>query len=167
MAKFTIVKERPENLEKDDFVIEAPTFLEEIRANSRKAAKNSLTGVNHLRGITDTVAAKYDPEGMSAFSVRPHMYEGRRFTNDEELSAIVVDMFKQECPKIFTKYVEYQLRNRPKGTKLVYLVDTGLTGMVQLFQNQGLDQLEEEQKPKRIVGKPAVKNADAPKVDNQ
>jgi hypothetical protein len=161
MAKFAIVKEKPESLNKDEYFIGAAEFLAEIQANARKAGRGGLTGTNHLRGITDVVAAKYDPENMSAFSIRPHLYEGRAFKTDEELNAIIVDMFKNECPGVFVKYVEWHLKNRPKGTNLVYLLDTGLPNMVKLFQNQGLDQLEKEEKPKRVVGKPAVKNKEA------
>jgi hypothetical protein len=65
----------------------------------------------------------YDPQGMSAWSVRPHLFEGRQYSSDEELSDIVLEMLKLCHPKIFSKYVEKQLENLPKGTKTIYIKD--------------------------------------------
>lgn len=165
MSKFVVVKEAPKTLEKGEMVIAQPTFLEEIQANARKTPKHRQTAINHLREILNSIALKYDPE-LNAFRVRLVNYEGRPFANDNELSAIVVDVLKNEHPVIFDKYLEHQLKNRPLNTKLVYYV--GAFNTAGPFYKHGLDLLEEKDveaymtgKPKKTVGKPAVTSEEA------
>jgi hypothetical protein len=70
-------------------------------------------------------------------------------------------MLKNARPIIFEKVLEYNIKNRPHGAKLIYYVgDLGDTGP---FFRNGIDMIEEKDvdeylglKPKKIVGKPAV-----------
>lgn len=164
MAKFVVVKEAPTNLEKGELVISQPTFLEQIQENSRKAPKVKQTAINHLREVFNSIGAKYDQD-LNVFKIRFVNYEGRPYVNDNDLSAIVVEILRKEYPVVFDKYLEHQLKNRPINTKLVYYVgDFNTTGP---FYKAGLDHIEEKDvesymtgKPKKIVGKPAVSNKD-------
>jgi hypothetical protein len=122
--KFKVVSKAPAKLKKGEVVIEAPTFLAEIEANKLKKPKFNHTAVNHLRYITDSIAMNYDPQGMSAWSVKPHLFEGRQYNSDEELSAIVIEMLKLCCPKVFGKYVEKQLATLPSDTTMIYMIET-------------------------------------------
>lgn len=166
MAKYLFVKVKPETLENGEIYIPFPEFIEEIEANAHKAGRGGLTGVNHLRGIVDSIAQKYDPFGMNAFSVRPHMFEGRHYSSNEELNDIVVSMLKQECPDVFFKYVDYHVKHRPQGTKMVYVQDHGIARLHKVLQGYGLDEYIEE-KPKKIVGRPAIKDSERAKLKQE
>jgi len=160
MSKFVNVRVAPETLRKNEIVIRAPDFLEQIRENAHKAAKKNLTGINHLRDILNSVRQKYDPD-LNIFKIPLSQYEGLSFNNEDGLSKIIVRLIKKECPNVFEKVLEYNIKNRPNGTKLIYYVgnwsDTGA------FTRHGIDFIEEKDieeylglKPKKIVGKPAV-----------
>ncbi|MEM4726302.1 MAG: hypothetical protein QXG63_05120, partial [Nitrososphaerales archaeon] len=70
MSKFKVVSQRPETLKKGEYLIDKPSFLEEIALHRSKAPRNNLTGNFHLRMILDSIAQKYDPQNMTAYSVR-------------------------------------------------------------------------------------------------
>jgi len=172
MAKFVVVNEAPEKLESGEIVITAPDFVEQIRENAAKAARGGLTGVNHLRYIVGSIGQKYDPEGTNAWSIRPTLFEGRAYANEAELSAIVVEMLKSQHPKIFDKYLDHQIKNRPQGTKLIYFV--GPLSQTSAFFQHGVDMLDAKdvdvymgRKQKKVVGKPAVTKEEANELNNE
>jgi len=160
MSKYTSVKTAPATLRKGEVVLQQPDFLEEIKACAHKAAKKNVTGVNHLRDILNSIRQKYD-ESLNIFKVPLSQYEGLSFSDEKDLSKIIIRMLKKECPGVFEKVLEYNVRNRPHGSKLIYYVgDFGDTGP---FTRNGIDFIEEKDvdeylglKPKKIVGKPAV-----------
>lgn len=160
MSKFIQVKKAPVTLRKGEVVVDSPTFLEEIRSCVHKAAKKDLTGVNHLRDILNAIRQKYDPE-LNIFKVPFSQYEGLPYKDENDLSNIIVRLMKKECSAVFEKVLEYNIRNRPHGSKLIYFVgDWSDTGA---FTRNGIDSIEEKDvdeylglKPKKIVGKPAV-----------
>ena len=160
MSKFVIVKDKPEELKKGEYVIDTPSFVEEIQQHKTKAPKNGLTGAYHLRVIADSIAQNYDPENMTGFSVKVHKFEGRPYASDEELNSIVVEMLRESCPNVFLKYVDKKIRTRPHGTSLVYYVDSDVKGAYDLFYRYGLSDARDVEpdtsKPKKLVGKPAV-----------
>lgn len=165
MSKFTIVQDAPQTVQKDEYVIDRPSFVEEIKAHTSKQPKNGLTGAYHLRNITDSIAQNYDPENMTAFSVKVHLFEGRPYSSEKELNKIVVEMLDMCYPAIFEKYLEKKIKTRPKGTKLVYYVDFGVDNAQELFYNNGLS--EKEPEPKKVVGKPAVTKEQAEELKKQ
>lgn len=165
MSKFVVVKQKPEELRKDEHVIEMPKFLDEIRSNATKAPRNGLVGANHLRAIAGSIGEKYD-QNLTSWSIRPHLFEGRPFSTDEELSVIVLDMLASQYPTIVDSYLVDAVKRRPLGTKLVYFV--GPFQKTMAFTMNGMDQIEEKDvdaylglKPKKVVGKPAVTNDEA------
>jgi hypothetical protein len=146
MIKFAIVNEAPKSLKKGEVVISKPDFLEEILANKGKAPKNNLTGTNQLRYITDTIAMKYDPQNMSAWSVKPHLFEGRPYSDEKALSGIIVEMLQICYPKVFARYVDHQIKNLPANTEMIYFVDFKVEGAaVPLFEN-GLINITDQSK---------------------
>lgn len=158
MAKFVVVKEAPTEVNKNEYVIDKPSFVSEIELHKRKAGRGGLTGSNHLRMILDSIAQNYDPEKMSAYSARVNLFEGRPYANDSELNDVVCEMLRQDYPAVFAKYLDKKIKSRPKDTQLVYYVDSGISGAEELFIQNGLDEQVEEkvEKPKRSVGKPAI-----------
>lgn len=165
MAKFVMVDEAPPELRKGEFVIQSPDFLDEIRANAKMTPRSGRTGTNQLRAIVGSIGAKYDPN-ITAWNIRPHLYEDRTFANEQELSAIIVDLLRTQQPRVFDSYLEHQIKNRPQGVKVIYYVgsfaDTGA------FNRNGIDQMnlkdvdvELNLKAKKVVGKPAVTDDEA------
>lgn len=175
--KIFFVNERPESLEKGDYVIDVPNFLNEITMHKAKAPKNGMTGSYHLRVIADSIAQKYDSENMSAFSIKPHLFEGRVFTSDAELNSIIVEMMQLCYPKIFAKYIEYSIKNRPNNVKRLIVVRSMIKdetveticfnyGMV--FSNEEeVVATVEPQKSKKVVGKPAITKEQAEQLRKQ
>ncbi len=160
MSKFVMVKAAPSTLRKGEIVLESPDFLEQIKSNAHKAAKKNLTGLNHLRDILNSIQQKYETD-LNIFKIPLSLYEGLAFNNEQDLSRIIIRLLKKERPLIFEKVLEYNIKNRPNGTKLIYYV--GSFGDTSPFFRNGIDMIEEKDideylglKPKKIVGKPAV-----------
>ena len=120
-TRFTVVKEEPKDLAKDTYIIKAPDFLEEIKSNKGREPRGGQTASTHLRYIVGTIGAKYDP-ALGAYSVKPHLYEGRKYDSDAELSTVIVEMLQSQYPKIFESYLDHKIKQRPPNTKLIYFV---------------------------------------------
>jgi hypothetical protein len=165
MTKFVVVDKAPETLEKGEVVINEPNFMEQILANQKKAPRNGLIAVNHVREVLQSIGVKYDPE-LNAMRIRLAGYVGVPFKNHNELSAIIVRILKAEYPAVFEKVLDYELKNRPLGTKLIYYVGN-FKGTTAFFK-AGIDNIDESDvesymtgKAKKTVGKPAVTNEEA------
>ncbi len=165
MAKFVVVKQAPETLEKGEIVIGQPDFMDQILANIKKAPKHKQTAINHLREVLNSIGQVYDPE-MNVMKIKLNNYKGLAFNDSKDLSAIVVKILKNEYPSIFDRYLDHQLKNRPMNTKLIYYV--GDFTATAPFYKAGLDLIEEKDvesymtgRPKKIVGKPAITKEEA------
>lgn len=171
MAKFVVVKEAPKELKKGEYLIDTPSFVEQIALHQAKKPRNGLTGSHYIRMVVDSIAQAYDPENMTAYSVKAHKYEGRKFSTDQEFNAIIVDALTQDCPSVFPKYLEKKIRTRPAGTERVIYVDSKIPGQYELFYQNGLseEKVETPQKPKsdKVVGKPAITKEEAEAKKNQ
>lgn len=160
MSKFVMVKAAPTNLRKGESVIQSPDFLEQIRANTHKASKKNLTGINHMRDILNAIQQKYETD-LAIFKIPLSQYEGLPFSDEDDLSRIIIRLLKSERPDVFEKVLEYNIKNRPFGSKLIYYV--GHLGDTSPFFRNGIDMVEEKDvdevlglRAKKIVGKPAV-----------
>lgn len=165
MTKFVVVDKAPETLEKGELVISAPNFMEQVLANAKKQPRNGLIAVNHVREILQSIGVKYDPE-LNSMRIKLAGYVGVPFKNNDELSAIIVRILKAEYPSVFEKALDYDLKNRPLGTKLIYYVGN-FKGTTAFFKH-GIDNIDESDvesymtgKPKKTVGKPAITNEEA------
>lgn len=159
MSKFKVVKEAPSTLNKGEYLIDKPSFLEQIALHKAKKPRNGLTGSHYIRMVTDSIAQAYDPENMTAYSVKAHLYEGRPFSTDEEFNSIIVEALWNDCPSVFSKYLDVKIRNRPAKTERVIYVDSDIKGQYEIFYKNGLSQepTHEHKKSDKVVGKPAVK----------
>lgn len=162
MAKFTLVKEIPTSLRREEYLIKMPDFLEEIDENAKKAPRGGQVGMNHLRTIVGTIGTKYDPT-LTAWNIKPHSYDGRPYSSREELSSIVLELLKEQHPSAIHGYIDSKIKERPHGTKLIYFV--GPFEWTTMFIRNGIDQIESKDvdvylglKPKKVVGKPAISN---------
>jgi hypothetical protein len=171
MAKYVVVDKAPEVLKDGEFVIRPPDFMEEILENKTKAGRSGLTVPNHLRYVAGSIGLKYDQK-LEQHVIRPHLFIGRRYKNDKELSDIIVEMMKLQYPSIFGSYVDYQIKHRPKNTKVIYF--EGSIGTTDIpFQLNGIDKttleelaIENGTKQRKVVGKPAVTKEQAKELAN-
>lgn len=145
MSKFVVVNEAPKEVKKDEYVIDKPSFLEQIALHRAKKPRNGLTGSHYIRMVVDSIAQAFDPNNMTAYSVKAHLYEGLKFSTDEEFNEIIVRALQNDCPGVFPKYLEAKIRNRPAGTKLVYYVDSDILNARELFHANGLSETEQNQ----------------------
>ena len=161
MSKFVVVKEAPADLKKGEYLIDTPSFLDQINLHKSKVPRNGLTGSHYIRMIIDSIGQAYDPENMTAYAVKAHLYEGRKFSSPEEMNQIVLEMLHNDYPTVFTKYLDKKIKSRPSKTDLVIYVDSKIPFQYETFYKNGLSEVEKEvtQKAKsdKIVGKPAVK----------
>lgn len=168
MSKFVVVKEAPKEIKKGEYLIDKPSFVEQIALHSAKKPRNGLTGSHYLRMITDSIAQAFDPENMTAYSIKAHLYEGRQFSSDEEMNAIMVEALKQDYPSVFAKYLEVKVRNRPSKTERVIYVDSDISGQYEIFYRNGLSEEKQEapqkDKSNKVVGKPAITKEEAEKL---
>lgn len=166
MSKFIIVNKTPAQLNKGEIVIAPPSFIEQIIALARRGgAVRNQTALNQIREILLAIENRYQID-LNVYKIPLSNYEGLAYESDEQLSSIITQLLNKERPEAFEKILEYNIKNRPYGTKLIYYVgrlqDTGP------FFKSGIDMLEEKdldeylgKKPKKIVGKPAVTKAEA------
>jgi hypothetical protein len=165
MAKFIVVSKAPETLEKGEFVINQPNFMEEVIANKQKAPRNQQTAVNHLREVLQSVGVKYDPE-LNAMRIKLVNYTGLPYKNNEELAAIVTRILRNEYPAVFPKVIAYELAHRPAHTQLVYYV--GNSEDCAPFFAAGLDSTDPKEAQAHLTGKSkkAAKATDESAEDN-
>lgn len=139
-TRFVVVKEEPKELSKDSMVIKEPDFLDEIKENKQREPRGGHTSPTHLRYIAGSIGARYDQD-LSAYTIKPHLFEGRKYDSDADLSKIVVEMLRAQYPKIFQSYIEYKIKSRPAGTKLIYFV--GDHKETKPFLNNGFSLVDE------------------------
>ena len=149
MAKFSIVKEAPLELSAGEYLIDKPNFLSEIEQHRSKGPKNGLTAPFHLRMILDSISQNYDPENMTAYSIKVHLYEGRPFSSDQELSDILVEAIKDGYPSMFTKYLDKKIKTRPKNINMVYYVESKIPFTYETFYQNGLDDASDIERAQR------------------
>lgn len=167
MSKFKVVKEAPKELNKGEYLIDKPSFLEQINLHKTKVPRNGLTGSHYIRMVIDSIGQAYDPENMTAYSVKAHLYEGRKIESAEDMDKIVVEMLESDYPAVFAKYLDKKIKSRPSKTDLVIYVNSDIKGQYEIFYQNGLSEVEKEAKPKsdRVVGKPAVTKEEAEKLN--
>ena len=166
MSKFVRVTKAPEKLEKGEYVIEAPNFVTEIKQCKRRAPKNNLTTANYMKDIAGAVGDKYMGEDFNALiRVNTSRFRGLPFETPEDVDEIVKRMFEKSAPEVFENYVDFYIKSRPMGTKLIYFL--GDFNQTAAFTRNGIDEVKEKdvdvvlgKKKKKIVGKPAVKDED-------
>ena len=164
MTKFVLVQKEPESLDKDCIVISGPDFNADIELCSKKKPSSKMMTVNYLREIAATIGLKYAPETFNALTdVNVALYRGIPCTTLEETNEIVRKMFEKDYPAMFDYFVDYHLKRRPSGTKLIYF--TGDLRYTSRFTQNGIDRVKEKEldvflgkKEKKIIGKPIVKD---------
>lgn len=139
MAKLVLVTEAPATLGKEEFLINEPDFAEEIAASNFKATGRKLTSEIHLKQIVTLIRNKYDQDGeltpamnKIAFS----KYVGLPYNDPADLTAIVRNIFMKYCPVMLDRAVEFSIKNRPAGAKVIFF--NGNKSHVPVFFRHGI-----------------------------
>ena len=138
MSKFICVRELPVTVKKDEHVIYAPNFVDEVHA-ARSRSRSKVTTPNMLKEIVGNAVSHYEAHyEFDVFAGIPyHQYEGIAIESNEQLSDLVVAMFKKHWPKMLDKYMTYHIQHRPAGTKLIYF--NGPLGEAGVFSRFGIE----------------------------
>lgn len=159
MSKFVCVNEAPKNLSKEEYVIEQANFFEEVKTCEKKKPRQGYMTNNYLREIAAAIGFKYLGEDFNPFShVNATLFEGVPFSNNEEAAKIALDLFKKDCPQVFDKYLEFKIKNRPFGIKVIYFV--GALQQAGVFFKNGFDQISLKE-VNQFLSKKAKKNNEA------
>lgn len=172
MTKYVKVTEAPEELGKDEFIVKAPEFIEEINKCARRAPKNHYTTSNYMRDVSAAIGDRYMHDDFSALmTVNTSRFRGIPFETPEDVNEIVKQMLGKSVPEVFDRYVDFHIKSRPIGTKLIYFLGDHTQSTP--FTVNGIDEIKSKdvdvylgKKKKKVVGKPAVKDVEiADKTD--
>ena len=140
---YVFTQNPPENLSEKEMVLSKPTFLEEIKACSRRKGFSATLGPNYLRAIAEEIGRRYDKYFNAYRHVVPQDFMGRVAETDEQVAEVIHEMFQARYPAIYQRYYESVLRSRPFTTKVIYF--TGSADDVTVFKRLGIDQINENQ----------------------
>lgn len=159
MSKFVVVKEAPKELQKGEYLIDTPSFVEQVALHRAKKPRNGLTERMYLDAIMNSIGEAYDAANTDPHSnrVKYHLYTGIKVSSDEEVDAVITRAIHADCSHIFAKYLDAKIRNRPAGTEKVIYVNSDIKGQYEIFYKNGFVE-EKHEKPKsdKVVGKPAI-----------
>jgi len=166
MAKFVMSKERPKDLQEDCIVIDAPSFMDEVIKSAKKKPQSKTMTPNYMREIIAAIADKYADDNFSALtSVNVSPFRGVPCEKDEKTHEAICKILRTSYPAMFDLYIEYYIKSRPHGTKLIYFL--GDFTQTSKFFEHGIDQIKEKdipsylgKAPKKVIGKPAVKDSE-------
>jgi len=122
MIEYERVGTAPEKCKKDEYVINRPTFIEEIRNAKGRSGDKGLTTLGRLRNIFVEIGNKYS-EAFSAYSnINLSNFVGLPFKDEKELSKIVCKIVDLQIPDAVDKLIEDQLKTMPNGVNKIYFV---------------------------------------------
>lgn len=145
MSKFVLVDKAPHDLKDKELVITEPDFINEIKLakNQPRPMGNGkfITSLAHLRAIGGVIGELYDPEGYNPYSTIPFShFVGIEYSNEQELSQVVLKMFNKFHPQIIAKYIDKKLKERPADTEVIYFV--GSRANTEAFLSNGINELD-------------------------
>ena len=138
MANVVFVTGAP-TLGKDEIVIAEPDFAAQVKASNFKASGKKLTSQNHLNQIVTLIRNKYDREGdlfESTMRIPYRKYVGLAYKDEADVSAIICRILTNHCPAMLDRAVEFDIKNRPVGTKTIYF--TGPASYGPVFIKEGV-----------------------------
>lgn len=166
---FVRLKKRPTELKSDEYVVESPSFLDDIKNCSVKKPSSKTMSVNYLRQLVSDIGTKYIGLDFNALTdVNVSNFKGTPCDTLEQAHETLQQLFKLHFPKMLDAYVEHHIKCRPNGTRIIYFLGSG--AQVEPFLRLGFEEVLEKDldkllgtKPKKVVGKPAITNQEANK----
>ena len=122
MTKYVRVRERPTDIAKGEYVITMPNYMEDILSCKAKLPADKLLGEGYIRTLAQHIANKYDPDFDAYRDLVIARYKGIPMKDTADINTFVIKMFNEQCPKMQDKYIDYMIKKRPFGTKLIYFM---------------------------------------------
>ena len=151
MTKYVRVKERPTDIGKEECVITMPDYTADIISCKSRLPADRLLGNYYLRALTQHIGNKYDPEFDAYKHITVHQYEGIPVKDTAALNEIVIKLFNAQYPKMQDKYIDFMIKKRPFGTKLIYFM--GPHQATAFFTANGIDELDPKEVDKYLERK--------------
>lgn len=146
MSVYTVVGQVPKSIGVTDFLIEKPTFLEEITKSKAKRGVNKLTTAGSLRDIFMLITDKYD-NTINPYHLKLSKYEGIKFEKDEDLIPLVYRIISDNKLNLIERAIDAKIKSRPLATEVIYYVTDDLDG-IEAFVKNGISALKLEKKGK-------------------
>lgn len=163
MTRYVYVSSEPNLVQKDEIVIRMPQFIDEIKECAAKKPRNGLSGPNYLREVVAKIGFRYLGQDFDPYIINISNSVGIPIPDEVAVSKIVLGLFARYRPEIFEAYLDHQIKNRPRNTKLIWFVGDH-TNYRAFFLN-GIDQIDFRdievymgRKVQKTVGRPAVKD---------
>lgn len=156
---FCRVKKAPASLNKDEYIIPAPDFKEQIAACEKKRPKTGTMTINYLRELIASTGMKYkgdDFDPIREVNVSP--YKGIPCENIDKINEELIRVFSEQYPAMLDAYVEYYIKNRPHGTRVIYYL--GGPEQNGTFLKMGFEQVLERDLSKKVQSKQQSKKTD-------
>lgn len=147
MSVYTVVGEAPKNLGPNEFLIEKPTFLEEIGKTKSKRGVSKLTTASSLRDIFMLITDKYDQK-VNPYHLKLSKYEGIKYDTDQDLVPLLYRIIDDNKLNLIESAVDVAIKSRPHGTELIYYVTSDLDG-VGAFAKNGINAGKLDKKGKK------------------
>lgn len=141
---FCFVKETPTDLDKDEYVINAPSFMDEVVACQKKKPRSNNMTANYIREIVQMIGVKYiGPDFSSITDVNISSFINSPCNSEIEAHESIMRLFKQQYPQMLDAYVKRHLKSRPFGTRFVYYL--GSHDQAGVFLEHGFEQVLEKE----------------------
>ena len=146
MSVYTVVGEAPKKLGLTDYVIEKPTFMEEISKFRNKRGVNRLTTASSLRDIFMAITDKYN-NTINPYHLKMSKYDGIKFAKDEDLIPVIYRVIADNNLNLIEAAIEHKLKTRPHTVETIYYVTSDLDG-IGAFAKNGINALKFDKKSK-------------------
>ena len=149
MSKVISVQSAPENLKEREAFIGMPNFLEQVEECQNMLGRTTLTSVNNLRAVVTSIGLKYDEDFSPLSSVNLTKFVGREYKSLQDFSDIVVEILNKQYPKMFDKYIEYNIKKRNNNVDTIYF--SGPEEKLNIFKEFGFVIGESSGKTKKVT----------------
>jgi hypothetical protein len=140
MTKYVCVKTAPQELEKTESIVVMPDFVQDVLDCKQRMPNSGLLSPVYARALIDFIGHRYDEMFPGAGKFVAQEINGVPFANENDVALAIKNLFRKYYPQIFDKHIEYQVKNLPHGTKLVYFVGDHLDAST--FNKFGIDRID-------------------------
>lgn len=120
MSKVIVTNKLPQKLKEGEAVIEMPDFMEQVKECEKMLGRTTLTSINNLRSVISAIGLKYDQDFSPLLNVNLSKFVGREYKSLGAFSDIIVEILNKQYPKMFDKYIEYNIKKRNNNVQTIY-----------------------------------------------
>jgi len=141
MTKYVCVTSVPDHdLCKEEMIVKVPDFIQDVIECRQHMPNTGVLSPSYVHALANHIGHKYDPEFTGSGLMVVNDLKGVPFNNASDIAASMVKFFRRYYPKIFDACIDYQIKNKPMGIKLVYFVGDHLDSSA--FVKNGIDVID-------------------------